>query len=100
MANQTRTHVYSLAQGHAVHIAVHRIDSTIDDGLEGQQSAAARFRDLCDLQADSNVMASEKCATEDFGREWKQSKPQDRKRHYAAAMTMVCKIPDMESQRT
>ena len=66
----------------------------------GRKNAAARFRDLCDLQADLNVMASEKCATEDFEGEWKRSKPQDRERHYVAAMAMVCEIPDMESQRT
>ncbi|KAF7978196.1 hypothetical protein HWV62_1412 [Athelia sp. TMB] len=62
-------------------------------------NAAAQFKELCILQADLTRMASEKCATADFEGEWRRSKPEDRKRHYMAAMVAVCSIFDMEKQR-
>ena len=68
-------------------------------GASGRETAAARFKEVCDLQADLTKVAAEKCTTADFEGEWRRSKPEDRKRHYMAAMTAVCEIPDMEKQR-
>ncbi|KAF7978198.1 hypothetical protein HWV62_1416 [Athelia sp. TMB] len=62
-------------------------------------SGPARFKELCALQADLSRLAAEKCATADFEGEWRRRTPEERKRHYMAAMRTVCEIPDMEKQR-
>lgn len=63
------------------------------------QSTAGKHKDLCDLQSDLTKLAAKKCTTENFEGEWKLRKPADRKRHYMEAMSTVCNIPEMESQR-
>ncbi|KAF7978199.1 hypothetical protein HWV62_1418 [Athelia sp. TMB] len=66
----------------------------------GRGRAAARFKEVCDLQADLTKMAAEKCTIAGFEGEWRRSAPGARKRHYIAAMLAVCELPDMENQRT